>query len=290
MKVLLVDDTIANIDVLMQTLEPENYSLAIAPNGKKALTIARRLLPDLILLDIMMPDLDGFEVCRQLKKDSSTRDIPVIFITAKSDIKDIIEGFHIGGVDYISKPFYQEEVCARVRTHLQLRKLVEELKHLSSTDQLTGLLNRRTISERIAYEKNRYQRTGKSFCLILCDVDHFKAINDSYGHDAGDHILCEIAELLQTNIRNYDFISRWGGEEFLMLLPDTLLSKGLDAAEKLRQNVAAHDFHYQQHQLNLTLSLGVSEYQDGSTIEACIKQADDCLYQAKKAGRNKVVA
>ena len=289
MKILLVDDTTINIDVLIKTLEPEGYSLAVASNGQKALEIAQRFLPDLILLDIMMPGIDGFETCRQLKKQETTQDIPVIFITARNDTEDIIQGFRVGGVDYISKPFRQEEVCVRVRTHLRLRNLIKQLEDLASTDQLTGLSNRRDMLAKIEHEIFRYRRNKNTFALILCDIDHFKKINDSYGHDAGDYILINVAQSLKETVRNYDTVSRWGGEEFLIILPETDLDGGIQVAEKIRLTIEAKVFYYNQHEIKLTISFGISAFEDNMTIDSCIKKADEYLYVAKKTGRNKIV-
>ena len=289
MKILLVDDTSSNIDVLMKTLEPEGYSLAVASSGKKALEIAQRFLPDLILLDIVMPRFDGFETCRQLKKKEATQDIPVIFITARNDPDDIIKGFDAGGVDYISKPFRQEEVCVRVRTHLKLRNLMKRLEYLARTDQLTGLSNRRDILTKIEQEIFRYQRNKRTFILIMCDIDHFKTINDTYGHDAGDCILINVAQALKEAVRNYDTVGRWGGEEFLIVLPETELADGIQVAEKLRLNVESKEFYYNEKKLKITISFGVSIYEDGMTIDTCIKRADERLYIAKETGRNKII-
>ena len=289
MKILLVDDTSSNIDVLMKTLEPEGYSLAVASSGKKALEIAQRFLPDLILLDIVMPRFDGFETCRQLKKKEATQDIPVIFITARNDPDDIIKGFDAGGVDYISKPFRQEEVCVRVRTHLKLRNLMKRLEYLARTDQLTGLSNRRDILTKIEQEIFRYQRNKRTFILIMCDIDHFKTINDTYGHDTGDCILINVAQALKEAVRNYDTVGRWGGEEFLIVLPETELADGIQVAEKLRLNVESKEFYYNEKKLKITISFGVSIYEDGMTIDTCIKRADERLYIAKETGRNKII-
>ncbi len=297
MNVLLVDDTPANLDVLWKTLEADNYRVYIAKNGEQAIKMAFQIKPDLILLDIMMPGLDGFETCEQLKLNEETKNIPVIFITAKSDHEDIVRGFSLGGVDYVTKPFRQEEVCARVRTHLRLKKaleekenLIEKLKISSKTDPLTNLLNRRGVTERIEIEMKRFERNKKCFSIILSDIDHFKNVNDTHGHEAGDQVLIEVGIIIKENCRKQDVASRWGGEEFLVKLPETDLEGGKLLAEKIRKEIELHDFIYQQQKIPVTMSFGISVFTENvKSIEDCIRQADNCLYKAKETGRNKVV-
>jgi diguanylate cyclase (GGDEF)-like protein len=304
-KILIVDDTPENIDVLRQTLAPEGYKISVAPSGQKALQVASRIVPDLILLDIMMPGIDGFETCARIKKDPLLKDIPVIFISAKSEIEDIVEGFNHGGVDYISKPFRQEEVLVRVNTHLKLKnlarekeKLIEELnmvneklKDLASKDPLTELPNRRSMESYMEGEKARFMRNKIDFSFVIMDIDHFKKVNDSLGHDAGDYVLVQVAKLLNKSTRSQDQLCRWGGEEFLLILPETNLEGAIELAEKLRRNLGLENFVYEKKKVPITMSFGVSVFNaKNQDLKACIKIADDCLYLAKKEGRDRVVS
>ena len=230
MKVLIVDDTPQNIDILGHILKQGGLNISVAPNAELAQKIISKDKPDLILLDIMMPGMDGYELCEKLKKNPETEDIPIIFVTAMAETEDLVKGFQLGGVDYIIKPFKDLEVLARIKTHLSLKKLLNEksaliqkLDSLSRIDPLTGISNRRDILEVLNNEQSRYERYGKTYSVIMGDIDYFKKINDQYGHDTGDYILKGVANVLKNEIRKVDFIARWGGEEFLMVLPETNL-------------------------------------------------------------------
>jgi len=299
-KILVVDDSADHIKLLAEILKPENYRIFTALNGEDALIKAKEIEPDLILLDIVMPGISGFDVCRQLKSDVNLKAIPIIFISACGDIGDVAEGFRSGGVDYITKPCRKEEVLARVNTHLQLKLLLEEkinlikkLDQTSRTDSLTGLSNRRDILEKLNYEVKRFERNKKPCSIILADIDNFKAINDTHGHGGGDYILVEIANLFTGNSRDQDIVSRWGGEEILILLPETDAAGAKYLAEKYRQIIASHNFHFDENQISVTMSFGVNmmfnDDDSGNIIEAVIKRADHCLYEAKRNGKNQVV-
>jgi len=250
MQILLVDDVPLNIEVLFQTLKLKNYQISMANSGVKALELIPKLQPDLILLDIMMPGMDGIETCRRLKDDESTRDIPIIFITAKTETEDVVAGFKAGGVDYITKPFHLEEVLARVETHLRLRKTLRDKDNLISElrdthevlmnsarmDLLTGLHNRLGLEEKLCQEQSRSQRTGKSFSMILADIDHINKINEEFGMNIGDQVIIRTAVILTESVRNHDLVSRWSSEEFLILLPET----ALEDAKLLAENSLLH--------------------------------------------------
>lgn len=298
MKILIVDDVPANIDVLRSMLGKQGFNISVAPSGEIALKIVSQSLPDLILLDVMMPGISGFDTCKELKNNQATQNIPIIFITAKTETKDIVDAFAIGAVDYIAKPFHAEEVFARVESQLRLQKLsqdkdrlIKQLDKVSRTDPLTGLSNRRSMEEKINDEKHRSDRSQKPFCLILSDIDLFKNINDTFGHNVGDEVLLTIANLMTAGVRKQDTICRWGGEEFLIILPDSDLQGGLLLAEKIRSKIATESIKYKQTSIPVTMSFGISMYQGGNMpIESYIKEADDYLYQAKDAGRNCVKA
>lgn len=301
--VLIVDDNSKNLQVLADILGNEHYKVALAKDGGKALKFVRKRRPDLILLDIMMPQLDGFEVCRLLKADAETRDIPVIFISALTETEDKLKGFRAGGVDYVTKPFQKEEVLARVKTHLdlkrsqealktayfKLRKAYEELEIAARTDSLTRLSNRRDMMDKIKYEKEKTDRNGKPFALILADIDDFKAFNDRYGHDCGDSVLVTVSDVIRGRVRKQDTAARWGGEEFLLLLPETEGDGARTLAASIQTALAESEMVYDDQSLSVTLTLGISLCGRGMDIDQCIKTADEALYDGKRAGKDRVI-
>ncbi|MDD5755447.1 MAG: diguanylate cyclase, partial [Methylococcales bacterium] len=219
-RLLIVDDDPINIRLLAHLFE--DYDVLFATTGKKALEIALHEQPDLILLDVMMPKMNGYEVCRRLKADSLTADIPVIFITAHSDVNEEIRGLEVGAADYISKPFCPGVVKIRVRNQIELKHAREKLTRLAITDGLTGIANRRCFDEQLAHEWHRATRTNQSLALAMIDVDWFKKYNDHYGHQAGDDCLRQVAMVLTHSAkRDSDFVARYGGEEFALILPMT---------------------------------------------------------------------
>ncbi len=277
-------------------LKHVGLNVSVAPNGTIALKIINEDKPDLILLDIMMPDISGYDVCRKLKENDDTKDIPVIFITAMAQTEDLIEGFEVGGTDYVVKPFEEKEVLARIGSQLSLRKiayekeeLIRKLDSLSRIDPLTKLSNRRDILENLEYEQAKYERFGKDFSIILGDIDFFKKINDQFGHDAGDCVLKVIADILKSSIRKIDHVARWGGEEFLALLTETNLSGAARVAEKIKITIEKHKYEFDKNPAQVTMSFGVACHagKNGKT-DGLIKTADKLLYKAKENGRNQV--
>lgn len=301
MTVLIVDDTPVNIDVLSKTLKPEGYEIAIASSGDIALKILPKVMPDLILLDVMMPGIDGFETCRQIKENEDLKDIPIIFVTAKTDTEDILKGFAMGGVDYITKPFYPEVVLARVQTHLRVKKLIDTLeqhqKHLeelATHDGLTGLNNRRSFDDFLDREWKRSIREKSNMSLIMIDIDYFKKFNDTYGHQAGDDCLKKVSTVLSESLlRPSDLIARYGGEEFVVVLPGTDEEGSVKLAETLRGRVEELRIEHSQSDVgnHVTISLGLVTVIPSSKLspELIIKKADESLYLAKNEGRNRVV-
>ena len=299
MEILIIDDEINNINLLSRILEEGGYSNVSGITDP--LEFANNLdnyHPDLILLDVVMPGLDGFELCERLKTHSNTQDTPIIFVTAMADTNNLVKGFDSGGVDYIIKPFKEKEIFARVKTHLYLKKLItekieliRELDSLSRIDPLTGISNRRDILEVLNNEQFRYERYGKIFALIMGDIDHFKKINDQYGHDTGDYILKGVADNLKEKIRKIDFISRWGGEEFLIVLPETNLAGAAKAAESILKSLQNKKFEHNGQNLSVTMSFGVSCHTGKDmTLDELLKMADERLYAAKERGRNQIVS
>jgi len=308
-KILIVDDSPLEIKIIRKFLGDE-YDIVETVDGKAAIEMAESEKPDLILLDIIMPEIDGLSVCRALKSNLATSDIPVVFITAVSDSRDIVKGFEAGGQDYITKPFHSHELCARIKVHLDLKKsketlmdyaqememknkelqeLMIKLENSAMTDFLTGLANRRQMVQRLIAEESNIRRNGCEATLIMADIDHFKTINDTYGHDCGDLVLKSVANIIKSVIREEDVIARWGGEEFIMLLPGMDSTLGKNAAERIRQLVEAAVFPCQEKKFSITLTLGVAKLDQTVGLDASIKKADEALYQGKKLSRNCVV-
>ena len=293
-KLLLVDDQPINIQALYQVFAADHQVLA-ATDGQKALDIAHKQQPDLILLDIVMPGLDGFEVCRRLKQDSNTRDIPVIFLTGSSDPASEEQGLDAGAVDFIAKPFNPKIVKARVKTHVTLKRQSDLLRQWVFLDGLTGIANRRLFDERLAAEWGRARRLGSALSVLLIDVDHFKRFNDTVGHQAGDACLRFIAQALDSGLnRPADLVARYGGEEFVCLLPDTDESGAIHLANTLRQRVQS-ELESQRIGADwppVTVSIGVGSFRADSMSDAAalLREADHNLYRAKQAGRNQVMS
>jgi diguanylate cyclase (GGDEF)-like protein len=302
-RVLMVDDNPRNLQVLGTILKREGYELIVAVDGRQAINAARRTRPDLILMDVMMPVMNGFEACRRIHEDPALRDIPLIFLSARSETGDLLQGFEAGAVDYVTKPFNQAELLARVRTHIELRRsrmaleaaytelaaTHRQLELAARTDPLTGLYNRREMMERITAEVGRFRRNGAVFSLAIADIDEFKPFNDRHGHACGDRVLCAVAERMRDRVRRQDVAGRWGGEEFLVLLPDTDLEGAVAAAENLRRAVRSTAVRYAGEDLSVTMTIGVSEFQANMDADACLRVADDRLYAGKAAGKNRVV-
>ncbi len=291
--ILIVDDAPANIQALGSLLKDE-YRILVARHGEKALQIARgNFPPDLILLDIQMPDMDGYEVCRRLKSESPLNRIPVIFVTAKSGADEEELGFSLGAVDYISKPFHPAVVRARVRNQMNLKIRTDLLEELSLVDGLTGIFNRRYFDEHFEEEKERALRRGEPLSVIMMDIDNFKAYNDNYGHGAGDECLQQVARALRSNLsRSGDFVARYGGEEFVALLPGTGETGAMTVAERLRQGVEFLKIPHAYSPIAkvVTISLGVASSEAGASEEDrshLLKRADQALYTSKREGRNR---
>jgi len=289
-RVLIVDDEPANVRLLAEALGP-GYQTHFATGGSHALELAEQLPIDLVLLDVVMPGLDGFEVLRQLKENEATRPIPVIFVTAMDEVEDEEHGFDLGAVDYITKPVSPPIVRARVRTHIELKEQRDLLEMRASIDGLTGLANRRCFDERLAAS---LRRRGGLLSLLLLDVDFFKQFNDHYGHAHGDECLKQVAAVLPDVFRRpLDLPARYGGEEFVVLMPDTDAPGARERAGALLSRLAALGLPHERSRVapHVTLSIGgvtaAPEEADGP--EALLKAADQLLYEAKEAGRDRCV-
>ena len=297
--ILIVDDVEDNLEILEDLLTFDGYNVQTVRSGEAALNLVHKSRPDLILLDILMPVMDGFEVCTRLKADESTKDIPVVFVSSMADIEYKVKGFKVGGVDYINKPFHHAEILVRVNTHitmLRLRKHLEEknaeLERLANTDYLTNLYNRRRFFQAAEDEFAGAIRSRNTISITLIDLDHFKQVNDTYGHLVGDHVLVHIAKLIRTHCRVSDVAARYGGEEFIILHPSIDRQNAFQVAERIRKAVEATPFSLEGDEISLTLSAGVVDTKVGrdfKRIDDILGLADKALYRAKDAGRNQVV-
>jgi diguanylate cyclase (GGDEF)-like protein len=287
-----VDDVRANLLLLAKVLGQE-YDCRLMTDGASALEQAFTDSPDLILLDVLMPGLDGYEVCRRLKQDPRTAHIPVIFLTNLSEEEDEKAGLEAGAIDYIAKPFRLPIVKARVRNHLELKRRGDLLEQLAGLDGLTGIANRRRFDDMLAAEWHRAQRHDAPLALIMIDIDFFKAYNDHYGHPQGDDCLRRVASAMTMVLRRAsDFLARYGGEEFAVILADTPLEEALLVAEHMRSRIEeqAIPHGYSAIAPYITISLGVAAQVPSQQDSAAdlLAAADAALYRAKAAGRNRV--
>ncbi|MEM8963070.1 MAG: diguanylate cyclase [Acidobacteriota bacterium] len=288
-RILIVDDLPSNIHGLAEVLG-DRYRLFFATDGHNALEIAAEGDIDLILLDVVMPEIDGFEVCSRLKSDDTTADIPVIFVSSLGEVEDEAHGFAVGGVDYITKPISPPIVRARVRTHLELKEARDLLTRLASLDGLTGIANRRTFDDRLTLEWRRARRNTARLGLFMADVDHFKRYNDTYGHARGDECLRQVATTLKTALRRSgDLVARYGGEEFAAILPDTDAAGLGIVLRRILDDIAALALEHRDSPSGDTVSISIGAVSivpsDDSSFDIAIQLADKLLYQAKDGGR-----
>jgi diguanylate cyclase (GGDEF) domain len=316
-QVLIVDDSPLNLTFIEQILLYHDYRTQTASTGTAALEFLEQQNPDIILLDIVLPDISGFDICEMIRANPRTEAIPIIFISSRSAPDEIQKGLRLGGSDYLIKPFNEMELLARIDNHYKFKKSQDKLKslneelikaneiiakknealenallrleQLATTDSLTNLYNRRYILEKINDEVLRFNRTGKIFSFLLCDIDHFKRINDAYGHDFGDYCLKEISERMLGQVRDHDVVSRWGGEEFLIFLPETAAENARSIGERIRTEIQGSGIKYNETGIKLSVTIGISEYSSSFGVNDSIKLADIALYQGKTSGRNKVV-
>ena len=305
-RLLVVDDDEETARLLRTWFASETYEVLAAPDGPSGLERARREGPDLILLDLRMPGMDGIGVARALKRDPATRGIPIILLTACREVSDKVEAFAVGADDYVVKPFEFEEVDARVRAHLRrreffsaleatisdLRSSNEQLEELLVLDEKTGLSNFRHFQRRLREEWRRAERYGTDLSLVMLDLDDFKRVNDTHGHPAGDRSLQEFAMLVAGGARTTDLAARYGGEEFAVILPHTSGTMALRVAERIRQAVRQFVFLEDEHPTRLTVSAGVATWPSFPHIdsaEALVRAADRALYRAKLGGKDLIV-
>lgn len=298
--ILIIDDSEVIRSRIIKNLEPCNlfsryYEAEDGLEGFKKLLTSQ---VDLVLCDLEMPRIDGFKFLAMMKARPEFQDVPVLILTGMDDRELKIKGLGQGASDYITKPFDPEELVARVKVHLKIKHLQDDLKRsnellleLSNTDYLTGLFNRRYLMETMDKELQRAARKNGCLSLILLDIDHFKSVNDMYGHIQGDVVLQKVSQQLQKELRGYDIAARYGGEEFIAILPDASLKEAVFVSERIRSAIEQLRFSGEISRLRLTVSLGVAEFQKpdcNNGVDAFIKLADDALYRAKANGRNRV--
>lgn len=295
--ILIVDDMQVNLTILSEILK-NKYHIKIAKSGKKALEIVENSNIDLVLLDIVMPELDGYEVCKILKNSENSKDIPVIFVTANSDACDEEKGFLMGAVDYITKPFNPTTILARVKAHInlhlkqiELEKYILMIEKISITDGLTNVYNRRHFNDIFPKIINSAKRNNELISFLLIDIDHFKQYNDNYGHQMGDEVLIKFADCLKSSLKRVDDMCfRLGGEEFGIIYKSEDKQKALEFANILKNSIEnlkiVHEYNGASNYVTASLGLICKYARDIKNIDEIYKQADDLLYEAKKSGRN----
>lgn len=300
-KVLLVEDDPVQAEATKSMLIASGHDVVWVHDGISAIKQTKGWGPDIILLDLILPGMDGYEICRWLKTEESTKGIPVIMLTAKNELSDKISGLVIGADDYLPKPYNEPELAARIHASLRTKALQDELRqknslleellakvaHMAVTDALTGLANRRKFHDVLAAEFEKAKRYKTPFSVVMLDIDFFKKVNDSYGHQTGDGVLMEVAGIVLHSVREIDTACRFGGEEFVIIMPNTDKVQAMNSAERIRESVCSHKFPGLEK--NITVSLGISGLPDSSisTQDALIKCSDLALYRAKQHGRNR---
>ncbi len=290
--VLAVDDS-PDVHALLEVrLRPEGLHLVKAESYDAGLALARQLMPDLILLDVDMPEHSGLDLCRRLKEHPTTANIPIIFLTGSSDVDTKVHGFDLGAVDYVTKPFHPAELRARVRAALRMKRAQDMLTQRAQVDALTGLRNRAYLDDRLAAEVAASARSGRPLSLVMMDLDHFKNLNDTFGHPFGDLVLQRVGDFLARSVRPCDVACRYGGEELAVILTDTTIAGAHAVAERIRDQVRQLDLAPRGKTVTVTASFGVAEANELASAggelrpSALLAAADAALYTAKREGRD----
>jgi diguanylate cyclase (GGDEF)-like protein len=300
-KVLVIDDSKNSRDHITKALQRAKLfdEYFTANDGLEGFKFLIQTKVDIVICDLMMPKVDGLQFLQLVNSNPALSDIPVIMLTVKGELSAKLKGLEQGASDYLTKPFDAAELVARVKIHLKIKKLQgdlmsanDHLKQLSNTDPLTTLYNRRFFTEMIEAELQRSSRSNSYLCLLIVDIDNFKRVNDIYGHHAGDEVLVAVADRLREGLRTYDIASRYGGEEFAIVLPDTTLSTGLEVAERLRKAVLSLNFKVPLDMVSVTISIGLAAFPSEhiNSYNTLFTGADTALYRAKHNGRNRVEA
>ena len=293
-RILVIDDDPDSLSIIAEALKWEGYQVHTADSGVAGIEQIQSWNPDLILLDVNMSGMNGLDTLKSVRLKEQY--VSVLFISGNTSTEHVIEGLDSGGDDYISKPFEPLELLARVRTQLrikdlndQLRLANDQLKELVDTDDLTGLLNMRSVYQRIESELLRAKRFGRQVCVVMMDMDYFKTVNDGHDHLFGSFVLSEVGQLIRRCIRNIDLGARYGGDEFLMVLTETNSEGALKFCERLRGMIGAHHFKSGSDEIRLTCSIGFAVTSPGDSetdARGLVRAADHALYEAKRAGRN----
>ncbi|MDT5083908.1 MAG: two-component system, cell cycle response regulator [Mycobacterium sp.] len=292
-RILVAEDSLVVRTLVCDQLEDEGYEVAQAVDGESALAQCALIQPDAILLDIEMPGLDGHQVLARLKSDPALSDIPVVFLTGRTGMNDMVAGLRAGAHDYLKKPFEPAELIARIAGAVRMKRLQDELRmrndqldQLSRIDALTGIFNRRHLDEQLVEAGKTAARNQQSLAIVMLDIDHFKQVNDSHGHPAGDQVLQEFARRLKATLRAGNIVGRWGGEEFLVIAPRTTPEEAMMLGERIRLSIADEPIDLGSVRLSITVSIGCGVGLKPSA--ELVAQADAALYRSKAEGRNRV--
>ncbi len=286
-RLLIIDDSLFIQQIVQKSLADQALQLEFASTGEEGLRLAVDHQPDVVLLDVEMPDPNGFEICRRMKANEATKHIPIVFLTSHTGTEEKVKGLDLGALDYVTKPFKPAELCARVRSALRVKFMQDILAEKAMIDGLTGLWNRRYLEQRIDQEMSLAIRENGRFSLVMVDIDHFKSINDSHGHPFGDDMLRVVARELLDGIRKEDTVCRFGGEEFAMLLPRVGTAGAAVLADRVRSAIHSLEIEHRGSQVKLSASFGVAE-STALSATTLVEAADQALYRAKKLGRNRV--
>lgn len=289
-KVLIADDSKLNIIMITDILKSEGYDVYSVTSGLDVMEAIKNYKPDIVLLDVIMPDKDGFTVCSEIKCNYEFKNLPIIMVTARTEAKYVKTALEIGAFDYIRKPVDAIEVIARIKSALRYKEYQEKLEEMAMKDGLTGLYNHALLIELLTKEHSKQKRFNGSLAFLMIDIDYFKKVNDTYGHLKGNEVIKGVANIMKSTIREGDIAGRYGGEEFGIILSNISLEKVIAVSERIRRRIALHPFSLEGQAVNITVSIGVCYKAPDNDISHrdMIKIADEAMYEAKHSGRNNV--